>query len=101
MTNGRAFLSTMDENIGRRTRSGRYCRYEAATGSYGVRKIHTFQKNLKCIIRHFFSSSLQITFLHNSSTLLCLKEHQKAHDLPELQWIWRVLLEVSSLGTSY
>ena len=65
-------------------------------------KIFYFSKNFKMYNNaHFFSFSLQITLICNSSTLLYLKEHQKAHDLAELQWIWRVILKLSSLGTSY
>eukprot|EP00268_Persea_americana_P010172 TRINITY_DN14113_c3_g1_i1.p1 TRINITY_DN14113_c3_g1~~TRINITY_DN14113_c3_g1_i1.p1 ORF type:complete len:100 (-),score=3.54 TRINITY_DN14113_c3_g1_i1:26-325(-) len=45
----------------------------------------------------FFSSSLQTTFLGNSFTLLCLKEHQKVQDLAELS-LHRVPLKGSSPG---
>lgn len=90
----------MDENSGRH----RYATADlsavapvaaatSATGPLRGEKIFYFSKFFKMHNKtYFFSSSLQITFLHNSSTLLCLKEHQKAHDLAELQSIHRVLL---------
>ena len=97
----------MDENSGRYIgRSGRH-RYTtadlsaaapvaaatSATGPLRGEKNSYFSIFFKIHNKnYFFFSSLQITFLYNSFTLLCLKEHQKAHDLAELQSIQRVLL---------
>ena len=45
-------------------------------GQYRVRQLLTFKKKFKMHNKtYFFSSSLQIIFLRNSSTLLCLKKH--------------------------
>ena len=102
-------LPTMDENSGRyigRSGGHAFSGIPIRSGCYGLlRPLRSetnlyFPKNFKIHNKtYFFSCSLQITFLFNSSTILYLKEHQKAHDLTKLQSILNT--ENFFLGTSY
>ena len=70
---------------------GRYENATPATGPLLNETASYFPKNFKMHNKtYFFSSSLQIIFLRNSSTLLCLKVHQKGI------WSHRITIDTES-----